>query len=110
MATETKAKVNDTTKTSTAQSNAASQPTALKATATPPNTGPPASTDGNDQDKRIWQRQEKSKVHHTNAAVAPGSGHVGKPTTQDGTTSAKRGGFGHGGGRGFVRGHCQPRE
>jgi hypothetical protein len=70
--------------------NKAQKPITLIAAATPPNTDPPASTD---QETGKWRKQKGSNVHHTNANVAPESGHVEKPTTQDGKTMTKRGEF-----------------
>ena len=106
MAAETIANANHTTKTTTTQTRAQS-PITLNAEATPPNTDPPASTDGSDQETGKWRKQKRSNVHHKSAYVAPESGHVEKPTTQDGKTMTKRGGFGRG--RGFARGHGPPR-
>ena len=108
MAAETIANANHTTKTTTTQTRAQS-PITLNAEATPPNTDPPASTDGSDQETGKWRKQKRSNVHHTSAYVAPESGYVEKPTTQDGKTMTKRGGFGRGCGSGFARGHGPPR-
>ena len=109
MATETTANANHTTKTTSTQISKAQKPITLNTAAKPPNTDPPASTDESDQETEKWRKQKQRNVHHTNATGAPRSGHVGKPTTRDGKTVAKRGGFERGRGRGFARGHGPPR-
>jgi Sec-independent protein translocase protein TatA len=109
MATETTANANHTTKATTTHMGKAQKPITLNTAAKPPNTDPPASTDESDQETEKWRKQKQRNVHHTNANGAPRSGHVGKPTTQDGKTVAKRGGFKRGRGRGFARGHGPPR-
>ena len=106
-ATETKAKANHPTKTKLSTAN---QSTTLGAAASSLNKDPPASTGRNDQGKGKWLQQKQRKIHHSNADDAHGSDHAGKPMTQDGAATAKKGGFGRGRDHGFAPARGLSRE
>lgn len=107
-ATETKANVNHPT--TTTKLSTANHSTTLGTAALSLNKNPPASTSRNDQRKGKWVQQKQRKIHHTNADVAPGSDQDGKPTTQDGATTARKGGSGQGRDSGFVPARGLSRE